>query len=281
MNPSLSLPSSLRVLALIGLLAPALVAAQMTIGSDINGPLDPGLPGPTGISSWSGSNPSLGFIGNGGYDAFDGYGYLRNLGPLTVQRQVDVLTGANAYRWLDVFTNPTGSAITRTVEFYGDLGADNRTRVESAAPGVLITSDRNGAVAANNYNDPVVAHISGLTSFAGGSISTGQIVNMNTWGNWADDYLLQITLTLAPGESIGILNFAALSRLEPRNFASDLSFATTFGNDLLANPIFTGLTPGQISTIRNFATPEPGVIALLLAGLGLLWWQRRRIAIAV
>lgn len=274
---SLAQFARLRVIAFAMVLAPALTAAQMTIGSDINGPLDPGLPGPTGISSWSGSNPNLGFVGNSGFDAFDGYGYLRNLGPLTVQRQVDVLTAANTYRWLDIFTNSTTSAVTQTIQFYGDLGSDNRTREEGRGAGLLLTSDRNGNnILNNNYSDPVLAHVSGFTSFAGGTIAPAQLVRMNTHGNHTDDYLLNITLTLAPGESAGILNFVGLSRSTPLNFADDLTFAATLGNDLLANPILTGLTPQQISTVRNFATPEPGVIALLLAGMGVLWWRRRR-----
>lgn len=265
MNISLSLSAVLLASA------SSLHAAQFSISADINGPLD----GSGSLSTWSGTNPNQGFVGDGGFDALDGYGYLQNLGVLTVQRQVDALLTQNTYRWLDIFTNPTGATVTQTVRFVGDLGSDGNTVTRSTSPGLRVTSDNGGT-----GRDPVLAHVSGFTSFTGGS-SASSIGNVINTGPGVDDYILNITLTLAPGQSAGILNFLALARENPAtagNFNSDIALATTMGQNLLTNPIFTGLTTAQIGTIRNFATPEPGTLALLfvgLTGLALAAYRRR------
>lgn len=268
----------LNTLAVAGLSA-SLSAAQFPFVADINGALDHGVNTGSGISTFSTSNPNQGFIGDGGYDALDGYGYLSNLGSLTVQRQVDFFAAQNTYRWLDVYTNPTASAITRTITFRGDMGSDAATTIRASQPGLLVTSDAGSNGNSPTTTDPVLAHVAGLTSFSGGSI-TQSIVNDNTFGNWADDYHLDITLTLAPGESAGILSFLSLVRVQgPRNgsaFANDISLADATGQNLLTNPILTGLSAAQVASIRNFGAPEPATIALLLLGCGGLGFALHR-----
>jgi len=272
------MPTLLRISSALLAAVASIPAAQFTIDNAINGPLD-GTVGLGGPVTWSGSNVVAfattgtgGYVGDGGFDGLDGYGYLRNLGVLTVQRQVDVLVAQSSYRWLDIFTNPTASTVTQTVQFYGDLGSDNNTQTVSTAVGRRVTSD---SVA---VSDPVLAHVSG--SALGGPITavSSAILNLNTFGNWADDYVLSVTMTLAPGQSTGLLNFLGMARdtSAVRDVAGDLALATTIGTNLFNNPILTGLTAAQIGTISNFATPEPGTLALIAVGLAGLAVMRRR-----
>ena len=266
----------------------SLIGAQFTMDNAINGPID----GTGGVSSWSGTvtatnvistlgdntlfNVTGGAIGDGGFDAFDGYGYLRSLAAgIRVDRQVDTFQGQNIVRWLDIFTNTTGAALTDTVQFFGDLGSDGNTQIMSNVGGAMVTRD------SGSLTDPVIAHIAGTNSPSGSVTLTSSIINMNTWGNAADDYMLNINLVnLAAGASVGILHFIQLSySTAPRNPAADLTLAITNATALASNPLLTGLSNAQLATVRNFnvGAPEPTTWALLAVGLiGIGFVYRRR-----
>ena len=73
--------------ALLGFATLAAHAGTFSAAADIYG----------GASSYAGSDQSLGYVGDGGFDAFDGFGYYPFGLPagVTLQRQVQLLAGIN------------------------------------------------------------------------------------------------------------------------------------------------------------------------------------------
>ena len=68
---------------------------------------------------------SVGASFDGGRDAFDTYGvYSGSLNGLLFARQTEFIAGENIYRYYDTFYNFTGSAISTSLTFGGDLGSD-------------------------------------------------------------------------------------------------------------------------------------------------------------
>jgi hypothetical protein len=250
--------------ALAVLLAGGAHAGQFTAAADVNGSgtsyVGPGY-----------NFSTAGYSADGGHDAFDGYGYYSfDPGVLSLQRQTELLSGTNTYRFFDTFTNLTGLDLTTAVVFYGNLGSDSATQTYAAQPGLLVTCEGDASVCSTGGHDPIVASVAGNNGLAVQHLTT-------------DNYTATFQLSFAPGQSLSLLNFAFLARDDGGVSNSDMALALTTGQSLLASPNLTGLTADQQGRIANWsataAVPEPSSWAMMILGVaGLGATLRRRTA---
>ena len=187
---------------------------------------------------------------------------VSNLGGLTISRRIDTLTGIYTYRVLDIFTNNTASSITTTILYHTDLGSDfSEYVVEERAWRSITFEDVNAPSGSPvGENDPVLAFTFGNNAFttanAVGDVSPNQ-------------YDLTYNITVAPGQSLGLLQFATLIK-DDTDRTGDVAFAAGISDLLISLPDYSGLSAGEIATILNFglevesgALPEPSSLGLL------------------
>ncbi|MES2664802.1 MAG: calcium-binding protein [Pseudomonadota bacterium] len=168
-------------------------------------------------------------------------------------------------RFLDSFTNTTDEAITITVEIVTDSGADDELQITATSDGNLgLTIDDTGFVtddANTSGADPAVMFAYGDGTFLPTSIGLIAEATLST----------TYTLTLAPGETQSLLQFAAQS-----------SAAVEANGDLaiLNNPnIFTfnpgllaGLSDAERLSVVNYAGAANGLpVATLVDSEGNRW----------
>ncbi|MCX2864248.1 PEP-CTERM sorting domain-containing protein [Paucibacter sp. PLA-PC-4] len=208
-------------------------------------------------------NQALGQVVDGGNGAFDAFGFYNSgVGALSQTRQVELLSG-NVFRFFDTFTNHGASSITTTLNFFGNLGSDGDELVSAAEPGLLVSCEDDGSGSCGS--DPVLALVSGNNGLGQATITP-------------DRYNVSFSVTVKPGESLSLLNFAFLASDVNGPTVSDLWLAQSTGAALLSAPRLDGLSTEQVASIANFTTPvpEPTTWAMLAMGLGLLALRRSR-----
>lgn len=266
----------MRTIAFVGaaLLPAAAHAAQFAASADLQG----GVATAYGQIAAGPASGAFGSSGDGGRDAFDTYGYLTNNAPggLVVTRQSEFFAARNLYRFYDTFTNTSGAAIATTVRFSGDLGSDGGTSVRLSSSGLLVTCQFGSACS----GDPVVAAIS-----SNNGSSTTSLTQGTHSGN--DRYNADFMLTVLPGQSVSLLNFAFLASDAFATNGGDETLAIATARSLQSAPFLDGLTEAQRARIVNFdlngapSVPEPATWAMMVGGFGLLGAAARRRARAV
>ena len=210
-------------------------------------------------------NQPLGAVFDGGKGAFDAFGYYNGgVGSLTQERQVDLLSG-NVYRFFDTFTNNTGTSITTTLNFFGNLGSDGDELISFNSGGLIVSCEDDWSGACGG-GDPVLALVSGNNGLGQAAITP-------------DRYNVSFTVTLQAGQSLSLLNFAFLASDVNGPTAGDVLLAQGTGQSLLSAPRLEGLSAQQIAGIANFTitpVPEASTWAMLVAGLGVLGMLRAR-----
>jgi hypothetical protein len=265
--------AALRTTAAVALLVGSTAQAQsFAIAHDVHC-------APDGATYIGAQGYSCGGVSDGGFDAFDGYGWYSTLpGGLTLSRRTEALRPQSLYRFFDTFTNSSGAASTFSVTLYGNLGSDGGGHVVKSNDYLHVSSDSWGT---GGY-DPVIALVYGNNGFARDQMSLS--------ANQSEHYLTT-TFTLAAGESRSLLLFAGLARssntswyLSGSEMAASEQAAVAMADGLFADPYVEGLSAEEKARIANFtmasnvaAVPEPGTYALLATGLaGLAVVARRR-----
>jgi hypothetical protein len=189
-------------------------------------------------------------------------------GGIQMQRKVFVPSTDSFARWLNYFTNTTGSPITFNMITSNNLGSDSNTKIVTSSNGnntaevtdTWITSFQN--YSAGKSSDVRLGHvIQGL----GASIPVAGIhfVDGNDTPFWS------YTITLAPGQTAIIMNFGVG---QPSNAAS----AAKAGElAMLTIPAaLSCMSPTELLQVGNFnaqvlTIPTVGPVGLALLGLAL------------
>lgn len=207
-------------------------------------------------------------------DAYDGYGGvglegMTHFGGLTVTRDVEATHGPgdittpitaaftsagipNAARWVDTFTNNTGSTISGMVATANNLGSDSNTQWVVVGPNnnylISVQAGSSGA-------DPVVAHVLGNNAYTA--------AQTEHYANGDDNPVWRYDLSVAPGETKRIVIFnilVASTAYDPADKTPDIAYAqqlaeqlTNNGNPLPINsPFFTGYTAAELLQVVNW-----------------------------
>lgn len=217
-------------------------------------------------------------------DAFDGYSSILDLAGLSLSRQVNTLLSTNTYRTLDIFTNNTASTINTLVHYNSNLGSDyDEFVVEQGAFRAVSFEDDYAPFGVPDPHqpgfegDPVLAFTFGNNAFT----------TANGAGAITPNYFdVSFNLSVAPGQSVGILQFATLV-LDDTDRSGDVALALARSDALIAAPDLSGLSAQDIATIVNFdvgslsEVPVPPALPLFLtgiAGLGVMRLRRRRVS---
>lgn len=202
-----------------------------------------------------------GAINNGSSDAFDG-GFLLTgfssfstgateqdgreiaIGPSTISglsatRKIYVPTDANFARFLDSFTNPTGSAITATIAHTTNLGSDSSTSILGTSSGDTTLSANDSWVVTDDSSvsggDPAVAHI-----VAGAGFSS------TSFGRSGDNISWTQEITVAPGETVSLLYFGI------QNFNRTAALEGAAALSAAPPEALLGLSESELSSIANW-----------------------------
>jgi uncharacterized repeat protein (TIGR01451 family) len=131
----------------------------------------------------------------------------KTIGALTVSRKVFVPTNDQYIRWMNIFTNTSGAPVTFNMITGNNLGSDNNTVIVSSSSGDNVaTVGDNWVSTFQNFSgstssDPRLGHILQGTA----APTPLSIIN---FADGDDNPFWGYTITLAPGQSKIILNFA-------------------------------------------------------------------------
>ena len=203
----------------------------------------------------------------GGVDYAPTAGYTLDDGGRTVVTGAATLFGLNVHREItvpntgnedfartvDVFENPTASAIMATVRIVGNLGSDAATAIFSTSDGDTIiepTDQWIGTDDADGSGTPAVIHyIHGPNGLKPTAVTrTGDNIE------WT------YTLTVAPGQTLRLASFTIVSATQAGAIAAAnaLVTPTTFGGQAAAF-----LTDAELESLGNFVEwIPPSVVSL-------------------
>jgi amidase len=207
-----------------------------------------------------------------------------DLGGVTISRSVFINTGANWGRWLDTFTNTTGSPITIKAAFGGQSGIGTPT---GAAPGnastIVNTSSGDAVVtAADSWVEAATplagtapvggpqatvlgtpsspgAPFRGAITFAGNWLSNTFSAPLSYVGHEANFQAYVNTITLQPGQSRSLLHFVVLGQMVTAASSAGVRAAVeATAGSLAAAPEIADLSLAEICSIDNFSAAALG-----------------------
>lgn len=190
------------------------------------------------------------------------------IGGLSVSRKVFVPTNDQFARWMNIFTNTTGSPITFSMVVANNLGSDSNTEIVTSSNGnavaeltdTWLTSFQ--SYSGNTSSDVRLGHV---FQGAGGTVPLAGI----NFVNGDDNPWWGYTITLAPGETKIILNFVTGQPSKAAANAKAAEIATLPVNTLqcLSGTERTQLANflGQQNIVEVPTLGETGLAALALA----------------
>jgi uncharacterized repeat protein (TIGR01451 family) len=169
------------------------------------------------------------------------------IGALSVQRKVFVPNNDTFIRWLSFFTNTSAAPVTFTMTTANNLGSDENTVITGSSSGDNAAQVTDTWVATfQNFSgtttsDPRIGHVLQGTG-APTPVSNIFFANGNDQPFWT------YTITLAPGQTKAILNFATGSGTKAAAAAKAAALALLPAN---ATQCMSGAELGQVT---NFVT---------------------------
>lgn len=185
------------------------------------------------------------------------------LAGLTVTRSFYTVPDKLWGRWVDVFKNETAAAISATVEYDADLGSDGY--------GILYRTPDTAGLALTGWDgkaqedppDPASSSNDRDFAFVFGTVDNlifDSADAINT-GNGSENIDHSYDITVAPGETVAIVNFVVMNGVDTGETAVDAS-ARAMAIDVEAKKIVddfwkdgqyrSGMTQAQIDAILNF-----------------------------
>jgi hypothetical protein len=186
----------------------------------------------------------------------------QTVGGINVSRKVFVPLNDQFARWLNIFTNTTGSPITFTMDTGNNLGSDSNTVIVNSSSGNAAAELTDTWVSTfQNYSgttssDPRLGHV---LQGAGASVPLSGI----NFVNGDDNPWWGYTITLQPGETKIIANFVTG---QPSKAAANAKAAEIAALPPNAVQCLSGAERNQIS---NFVAQQNVVEVPTLGALGL------------
>ncbi len=227
---------------------------------------------------WEWDLETDGGVSDGTGDAFDGYANLEvdgapypgagldacgredgdrevtypnaTMSGLNVSRKVYVPTDDGFARWLDILNNPSGSPITVTVSFGGNLGSDGDTRVRATEDGDTTDEPSDAWVVTddgdpdNELEDPSLSHIFDA-SIPAPDESDANDPFATTDDTGERDYT---TVTVPAGGTFIFMHSVAQNGPPSTQEAIDDAVRISRGPETL----YSGLSEDERSQLRNF-----------------------------
>ncbi len=205
----------------------------------------------------------------------------QTIGAVQVSRKVFVPSNDEFIRWFNSFTNTSGAPVTISVVTANNLGSDTGTTIVSTSSGdaTVTTADRWVTTFENfvgtTSNDVRLGHV---LWGPGAAVGLSGI----TFANGSDTPFWSYSLTLAPGETRAILNFATgqPSRVEAAVKSNELTGLPTNAVQCLSDAEkgqianFVGIPP-SVTEVPTVSTVGLIATALLLAGASFFLLRRR------
>jgi hypothetical protein len=217
------------------------------------------------------------YIANGTFETGDLTGWTTNdpaelqnmtsgqesMSGLTVSRSFYTVPNKVWGRWVDVFKNETAAPITTTVEYQANLGSDDSgiLYLTPGTDGKSLTGwdgdtqeDPPDATSSSNDRD---------FAFVFGNVDSVDFTSATAIGadDGDDNITHRYTITVAPGQSVAIVNFILMNGIDTGATATDASARAT-AIDAAAKAIVvnfwrdgqyrSGMTQEQIDAIINF-----------------------------
>lgn len=177
---------------------------------------------------------------------------VRTLEGLDVKRSFYTVPNKLWGRWVDVFSNPTGSTITKTVTYRTNLGSDS-AGIIYPTPG---TSNKSLTTWDGSGYDRDVAWVHGLAS----SVTYTSATALATYdGN--DNIYVTYDITVPASGSVALVNFIVMGTYDTGLTAADTTARATEVDAAAAAIVSkfrtdgqyrTGMTQAQINAIMNF-----------------------------
>jgi hypothetical protein len=191
---------------------------------------------------------------------------VQTSGSIQMLRKVYIPDNDAFARWLNYFTNTSGTPVTATMVVANNLGSDSNTIIVNSSSGdAVVTTGDLWATTFQNYSgttssDPRLYHV-----FQGSTSVPTPLAGVN-FANGDDNPFWGYTFTLQPGETKIIANFGGgkPSKTEAANKAAQLAGAAA-----PTDPAWACMSQAEQKEVANFVVGIPIAEVPALSGAGL------------